>query len=179
VKSANALAKIDETQFDTRAHTTSEYISYYDPLTDLWNLHVFECRLTQELFRMRRYKHRPLSVVSVDVVGMTAINEIYGRDAGDQYLKGVACLLQTAVCESDMVARLGGDEFGILLTQTDTRVVVRLLNLIRSLANTADARWGFLPITLKLGSATTLDGNTTGRNLLCCAQVAQECRELG
>jgi two-component system, cell cycle response regulator len=155
----------------------SDSIIFWDPLTHLWNRHVFEFRLSEELFRMRRYKSRPLSIVTVDVVGMNAINDVYGRDAGNLYLRGVACLLETAAGDADMTARIGGDEFALLLSETDTRGAVQIAARIRRLAGTADARWGFLPVAIKVGTATTLDGNTTGRALLSCAQVARGCND--
>jgi diguanylate cyclase (GGDEF)-like protein len=149
-------------------------LAYRDPLTDLWNRHVFESRLLEELSRARYRPNCCLSVVVVDVLGMTAINEIHGRDAGDRCLKGVACLLREAVREYDVVARLGSDEFALLLPDTDAHGATHVLSRIRRLVTDANGRWG-LPLGVCLGSATTPDGETSGSNLLRCAEVALQC----
>jgi diguanylate cyclase (GGDEF)-like protein len=149
-------------------------LAYRDPLTDLWNRHVFESRLLEELSRTRYRPACCLSVVVLDVLGMTAINEIHGRDAGDRCLKGVACLLREAVREYDVVARLGSDEFALLLPDTDARGAGHVVSRIRRLVTDANGRWG-LPLGISLGCATTPDGETSGRNLLRCAEVALQC----
>ena len=149
-------------------------LAYRDPLTDLWNRHVFESRLLEELCRTRYRPGCSLSIVVVDVLGMTAINEIHGRDAGDRCLKGVACLLREGVREYDVVARLGSDEFALLLPDTDVRGATRVIARIRRLVTDANGRWG-LPLGLSFGSATTPDGETSGSNLLRCAEVALQC----
>ncbi len=149
-------------------------LAYRDPLTDLWNRHVFETRLLEELSRARYRAGCCLSLVVVDVLGMTAINEIHGRDAGDRCLKGVACLLREAVREYDVVARLGSDEFALLLPDTDARGAGHVVSRVRRLVTDANGRWG-LPVGISLGCATTPDGETSGSTLLRCAEVALQC----
>jgi diguanylate cyclase (GGDEF)-like protein len=149
-------------------------LAYRDPLTELWNRHVFESRLLEELCRAHFRLSCCLSIVVVDVLGMTAINEIHGRDAGDRCLKGVACLLRESVREYDVVARLGGDEFAILLPDADARGATHVMARIRRLTNDANGRWG-LPLGLSMGSATTPDGETSGSSLLRCAEVSLQC----
>jgi diguanylate cyclase (GGDEF)-like protein len=149
-------------------------LAYRDPLTELWNRHVFESRLIEELCRARYRAGCSLSVVVVDILGMTAMNEIHGRDAGDRCLKGVACLLREAVRDYDVVARLGGDQFGILLPDADSRGATHVVARIRRLVADANGRWG-LPLGVSVGAATTPDGETSGSNLLRCAEVAMQC----
>jgi hypothetical protein len=45
---------------------------------------------------------------------------------------------------------------------------------MRRLTNDANGRWG-LPLGLSMGSATTPDGETSGSNLLRCAEVSLQC----
>ena len=149
-------------------------LEYRDPLTDLWNRRVFERRLVEELSRARDRPGCGLSILVVDVLGMKAVNELHGTDAGDRCLKAVACLLRQAVREYDVVARLGSDEFAVLLPDTDASGATQMLARIRRLVMDANGRWG-LPLGLGLGSATTIDGETSGSNLLRCAEVALQC----
>jgi len=149
-------------------------LAFRDPLTDLWNRHVFESRLLEELCRARYRPGCYLSIVVVDVLGMTATNEIHGRDAGDRSLKGIACLLREAVRDYDVVARLGGDEFAILLPDADGKGAAHVVARIRRLVMDANGRWG-LPLGVSIGTATTPDGETSGSSLLRCAEVAMQC----
>ncbi len=149
-------------------------LAYRDPLTELWNRHVFESRLIEELCRARYRSGCALSIVVVDILGMTALNEVHGRDAGDRCLKGVACLLRDAVRDYDVVARLGGDQFGILLPDADSRGAAHVVARVRRLVSDANGRWG-LPLGVSIGAATTPDGETSGSNLLRCAEVAMQC----
>ena len=149
-------------------------LEYRDPLTDLWNRRVFESRLVEELSRARDRPGCCLSILVVDVLGMKAVNELHGTDAGDRCLKAVACLLRQAVREYDVLARLGSDEFAVLLPDTDASGATQMLARIRRLVTDANGRWG-LPLGLGLGSATTIDGETSGSNLLRCAEVALQC----
>jgi diguanylate cyclase (GGDEF)-like protein len=149
-------------------------LAYRDPLTELWNRHVFESRLIEELCRARFRTGCSLSVVVIDILGMTAMNEIHGRDAGDRSLKGVALLLREAVRDYDVVARLGGDQFAILLPDADARGAAHVVARVRRLVADANGRWG-LPLGVSIGSASTPDGETSGSNLLRCAEVAMQC----
>jgi diguanylate cyclase (GGDEF)-like protein len=78
------------------------------------------------------------------------------------------------VREYDVVARLGSDEFALLLPDTDARGAGHVVSRIRRLVTDANGRWG-LPLGISLGCATTPDGETSGRNLLRCAEVALQC----
>jgi diguanylate cyclase (GGDEF)-like protein len=173
--SFNQLARENANLKRALANTSEmRNLAYRDPLTELWNRHVFEARLLEELCRGRYRAGCCLSIVVVDILGMTAMNEIHGRDAGDRCLRGVACLLREAVRDYDVVARLGGDEFALLLPDTDVRGAATVVARIRRLVIDANGRWG-LPLGVCIGTATTPDGETSGSNLLRCAEVAMQC----
>jgi diguanylate cyclase (GGDEF)-like protein len=58
------------------------------------------------------------SVVVVDLDGFAAVNDTYGRTAGDSVLRSVASHLSETARGVDTVARIGGDEFVVLLEHT-------------------------------------------------------------
>jgi diguanylate cyclase (GGDEF)-like protein len=171
---ADALAYQQDFDLDAREDGKSNSISFVDPFTDLWNRHAFEFRLSEELFRMRHHTGRPLSVLTVLVVGLDVIDRVYGRCAGDGRRRDVARLLAASVAQADMVARLTGDEFGVLLTRTGTQKAIRMAKHIHRQADAVARPCGQLPVALRVGTATTVDGNTTSRSLLICAQIAQQ-----
>lgn len=57
----------------------------------------------------------PFSLFSIDLNGFKKVNDTYGHNIGDEYLKFVAEGLASLTRETDLVARIGGDEFIIVL----------------------------------------------------------------
>ena len=57
----------------------------------------------------------PACVVVFDLDHLKSINDTYGHDAGDRYIRRAGEVLAASVREGDVVARLGGDEFGIVV----------------------------------------------------------------
>lgn len=91
-----------------------EYLAYYDSLTGLPNRRLFEDRLALAV-ALARHTQRYLAVAVLDIYGFRQINDILGRQVGDQVLMQAGRYLAQAVRDGDTVARLGSDEFGILL----------------------------------------------------------------
>ncbi len=58
---------------------------------------------------------RPCTLILLDVDHFKSVNDVYGHDAGDQVLTGVASAMRSATRSDDLVARLGGEEFAIFM----------------------------------------------------------------
>lgn len=84
-----------------------------DYLTGLPNRQAFDEQLAIELNVARRGPE-PLCVMMIDVVGLKAINDNLGHEAGDHALQEVAGFLSSNLRGSDVVTRWGGDEFAAL-----------------------------------------------------------------
>ena len=93
-------------------------LTAYDPLTGLLNLRRFREELEREHGRSTR-AWDSYAILRLDVDGMGAINDDFGRPVGDQILEGVAARLKSCLREYDVLARLEGDEFGVLLPGAD------------------------------------------------------------
>lgn len=112
-----------------------EALATRDPLTGLPNRIIVAERLRTALLRAVRSPHE-VAVMFVDCDRFKYVNDTYGHGVGDEYLKGVAKTLQSAVREVDTVARLGGDEFIVLLERCgDRESVDRILQRIRHRAS--------------------------------------------
>jgi diguanylate cyclase (GGDEF)-like protein len=88
-----------------------------DPLTGLRNRHRFFEDLKRELGACRRY-NSPLSLVVLDVNGLSEVNETRGYDAGDRLLLTLGELLLTRLRVTDIAARIGDDDFAVILPRT-------------------------------------------------------------
>ncbi len=88
-----------------------------DGLTGLPNRRSLEQSVASAVARAERGLGTP-SVVVVDLDNFQAVNDTYGRVAGDAVLRTVAAQLCATARGVDTVARIGGDEFVVLLEHT-------------------------------------------------------------
>lgn len=150
------IAGIEVSRDITERKQTEEklkFMSSHDILTGLYNRFYFE----QELVRLERSRHFPLSIVMADVDDLKEINDRLGHVAGDVLLRQAALLLKEAFRGEDVVARIGGDEFAVLLPDTSEQVVREAVERIReSLRLWNDSH--STTINLSLGIATAEDG---------------------
>ncbi len=80
-----------------------------DPLTGLYNRR-----------KLREYVHRVKEgmVAFIDIDGFKAINDRWGHDIGDEYLRKVADYLRDSFREEG-IFRIGGDEFLVIISGLD------------------------------------------------------------
>jgi diguanylate cyclase (GGDEF)-like protein len=62
------------------------------------------------------FNGEPFTVGIIDIDRFKTINDLFGYDEGDAFLKQVSRRLETAIAPYGMVARLGEDEFAVLFT---------------------------------------------------------------
>jgi len=90
------------------------FLATRDPLTLLRNRRELEECLDQELSRHARQRE-DLAVMFIDCDDFKVVNDTYGHDVGDRYLKHVAHHLNELTRKSDLAFRFAGDEFVVLL----------------------------------------------------------------
>lgn len=84
-----------------------------DPLTGLANRRAI-LRDLDHLFALAQRDNKYLLVGVIDLDGFKRVNDSYGHQAGDQFLRGVAYQLKQCLRSSDSVGRVGGDEFIVI-----------------------------------------------------------------
>lgn len=85
-----------------------EYERDYDPLTNLYNLRAFTSRFNQ-LFAAEDLQSACLIMWDLD--NLKHINDTYGHDFGDRYIKAFSECLELFSEHNALVARRSGDEF--------------------------------------------------------------------
>jgi diguanylate cyclase (GGDEF)-like protein len=90
-----------------------------DPLTGVLNRRAIQAEL-EKLVRTAIMRAEPGAIGMADANFLKNVNDRYGHDAGDEFLRQIANAL---VMEGARVGRLGGDEFVVIIPNA-TRVQV-------------------------------------------------------
>jgi diguanylate cyclase (GGDEF)-like protein len=134
-------------------------LSTHDPLTGLSNRRNFTRIFVDELARISR-RNAELSLIFADLDHFKVINDTHGHHVGDQVLKATAAHLRSCCRHYDTPARWGGEEFVILLPDTDEQDAIIIAERIRiSLQDGIRPAISF-PVTISIGVAEYLDGET-------------------
>lgn len=107
-----------------------EELSYTDSITGLYNYRYFYKRLTEEVFRAKRFD-RKLALVIFDIDDFKTYNDTFGHQAGDQLLKQLGELLLQTVRSIDVVSRYGGEEFCVIMPESDQEECLKFLERLR------------------------------------------------
>ncbi len=112
------------------------HLSNTDVLTGLYNRRYFNDALDREWKRSGR-NNSLLSLIILDIDHFKKINDTYGHQVGDEYLKKIAERLTSVFKrDSDIVARFGGEEFIVLLQGVDNDHALQLAkNAIHDIAS--------------------------------------------
>lgn len=123
-------------------------LTHYDSLTKLPNRLLFHEKLT----RACRQEER-VALLYLDLDDFKQINETFGFDVGDDYLRLIAQLLKNCLREGDSIARVDGDEFAIILSPINQDYDVRLVaeRIFQQLAQPIDINGRELQIDANIG----------------------------
>lgn len=89
-----------------------------DPLTGLYNRRGLDIRLAALFKNPQKLGYGALIMIDAD--GLKEINDKYGHEKGDIYLKKIADVLSSFGLKSCVAARQGGDEFVLFLYNYDS-----------------------------------------------------------
>ena len=124
------------------------YMSYHDQLTGLYNRRFFE----EELNRRDTKGNLPITIIMGDINGLKIINDSFGHEVGDDYLKKTSEIIQKACRTDDIIARLGGDEFVVILPKSDTSEAIQIIDQIKSMIS--ETKVDAIELSVSFGFAT-------------------------
>lgn len=101
-----------------------------DSLTGLLNHTAIKDQLEREVARAKRSK-TPLSYAMVDIDHFKQVNDTYGHPVGDRVIKSLSRLLKQRLRETDVIGRYGGEEFAVIMSNTDGRSAMKVMNDLR------------------------------------------------
>ncbi len=107
-----------------------------DSLTGLLNRSSFLNELSAFLKYRRREGEDRGCLVLFDLDHFKSINDTFGHQTGDEYLRAMSGRLKKATRATDLVARLGGDEFAIFLPDIDESTVEQVINRLHAMLTT-------------------------------------------
>jgi len=102
--------------------------SEFDTLTDIQNRFSLEKHL-DALIEEARQTAGIFGLIYIDLDDFKQVNDIYGHQAGDLYLKEAAARMKRQLRPGDTLARLGGDEFAVLVPGVRNRAGVEEIAL--------------------------------------------------
>lgn len=149
--------------------TGAAWAGAVDHLTDLPTRPVLIDRLEHALSRAER-QPTELAVLFLDVDGLKLINDRYGHETGDEFLRDTAMRLKQCLRLGDTVSRFGGDEFVILCEDLERREVAHdvAARILQSLLHTD----GKQAIPASIGIAFASDAPGSAKDLVARADAA-------
>lgn len=166
-----------------------------DPLTGLANRRAALEHLKYLMARHRR-EGESFAILLCDLDRFKRINDVFGHDAGDAALVGVAGALTDALRDQDMSARWGGEEFLVVLPDTDIeggllvaeKIRARLAGEVFSAAGkmirltvsvgVSVYRGEGVDLAIKAADEALYAAKSAGRNRVACEDTVDGCEPL-
>lgn len=148
-------------------------MAYYDKLSGLANRAHFQERLAAELV-LASMKEQQFAVIYIDLDDFKGVNDSYGHECGDSYLRHFAGYLDSLKQRGDVTARLGGDEFCLLLRDFNDReqvnqVALRCMAYCEQMVQLGNHR---IHPRLSVGIALYPEHADNAEDLMKCADMA-------
>jgi len=145
----------------------------HDVLTGLPNRLLFGEQLQRELLAAPREKVC-VGVLFIDLDRFKRINDTWGHQTGDQFLKRIADRLLSGLHSGETIARIGGDEFIVLIPGLRRRndAAIRGRELQRMLDDPIALEGKNVFATMSVGIATFPDDALEASALMAAADAA-------
>ena len=113
---AGSFVSIKDRTEEEAEKREEQYLATHDSLTGLYNREYFLHKMEQKL---RENPDTEYLVICSDIKEFKLVNDIFGREAGDEILKNVAQNVEGYASENSIFGRIGGDMFGLMMRKQD------------------------------------------------------------
>jgi len=175
---------------DIRLYEMTVMNSYIDKLTGLYNRRYSDEILEQEIAHAKRH-NQDFTLIFFDIDHFKDINDTYGHDAGDLFLRKVADIITDNKRVEDIACRFGGEEVLLFLRDTGghdalvigNRILKQVENLIlnyngQSISTTISGGMATYPLhgesvdeLLKSGDTALYRAKGAGRNTILFSNI--------
>lgn len=114
---------LEDVTSSTEERLRIEHERDYDMLTGLYNRKAFDRACTALFRNPARLGHAALMMLDLD--NLKGLNDGYGHDTGDRYIRETGHALRAAMSEHSLCSRRSGDEFMVLFYGYDSRAQLR------------------------------------------------------
>ncbi|MGH7252281.1 MAG: sensor domain-containing diguanylate cyclase [Nitrospiraceae bacterium] len=173
---ATAAARIALAMANLEMRAELHTLSVRDLVTGLFNRGYMEESLEREVHRATRHQ-RMVGVIAIDLNGLQYLNERFGREVGDAWLRQAGRTLQQAVRGSDIVSRSGAEAFTIIMPDTTSAATLQRAEQLRTtLKELREQHQGAAagPFNCSLGLSLFPDHGKTGKAVLRAAEEASK-----
>lgn len=154
------------------------FLAYHDSLTQLPNRRYLQKKIPR-ILDDAKFRKESVAIFYVDGDNFKVVNDEFGHDVGDEFIKQFGHALSKSVRNHDLVARMGGDEFAIILTglaRNEVKRLEQIEQIIQRIRKNLKAGWTikdhhFTP-TASMGIAFYPDHGEHLNELLECADHA-------
>ncbi len=162
------------------------YLAYHDSLTQLPNRR-FLLKEFPKILSDAQAKDTCIAMLYIDGDDFKDVNDRYGHDMGDDFIRNFGNVLISSVRSHDLVIRMGGDEFIIILTgltRNQEERQVQIMHIINRIRNELKNGWTieqyFFAPTASIGIAYYPDHAITLESLMDLAdQALYKAKECG
>jgi diguanylate cyclase (GGDEF)-like protein len=145
-------------------------LAFTDDLTQLPNSRAFSARLAD---RMKTTDPFILAYIQVD--GLGSLNDLYGAERGDAFLRGFAGILRDSAGDGSAVGRLGGNQFAMLISGGETAAQVSE-RIAPGLRNLVVRDFGGVEVKAAVGAVPRSEASDPGRLIRLAYRAMQESR---
>ncbi len=99
--------------------------SYTDGLTKLYNRRAYD----NDLINIKKKTYNELCIVMIDANGLKQINDTYGHQAGDEFIRDTASIISEVFTNIGRCYRTGGDEFVVIAAKSKIEICKKIIEL--------------------------------------------------
>jgi len=119
-----------------KAEQEKEYLLTHDQLTGL-NTRIY---FDEQIKQIDKDENLPISLINFDINGLIIINEAFGHEYGDEFIKFIAQTLKDVFNDKSVISRVGGDQFTVLLKNTSNKTAENLAKEVAARVKNQDIK---------------------------------------